>query len=455
MSITTINPANGEVLETYPLMGAAEINEAIDSAKRAYQEWKQVSYEQRSGVLKKAARILRDRSTELAVLMAREMGKPLSQGIAETEKCAWVCEHYAEHAEEYLAPELVKTEANKSYVTFQPLGLILAVMPWNFPLWQVFRFAAPALMAGNGCLLKHASNVTGSALEIEAILSAAGCPENLFRTLRIQSSDVASILASPVIKAVTLTGSGPAGQAVGQAAGKVLKKAILELGGSDAYIVLEDADLEQAAETCVSSRLINSGQSCIAAKRFIVVQSALKPFEELFVEKMRARKMGDPLREDTDIGPQARRDLRDELHGQVEHSISQGAKLLLGGIVPDLPGAYYPATVLTKVRPGMTAFDEELFGPAAAIISADSEEQAIELANNSSFGLGSAVFTRDEARGERIASQHLEAGICVVNTYVRSDPRLPFGGVKDSGYGRELSHYGIKEFVNIKTVLVN
>jgi succinate-semialdehyde dehydrogenase/glutarate-semialdehyde dehydrogenase len=455
MSITTINPANGQPLETYPLMDADEITAVIESANDAFHRWRIKDYHHRSTVMRKAATILKSRSTELAVLMAREMGKPLSQGIAEVEKCAWVCEHYAEHAEVYLRAEPVETEASKSYVTFQPLGLILAVMPWNFPLWQVFRFAAPALMAGNGCLLKHASNVTGSALEIESILREAGCPEHLFRTLRIRSSDVAGILESPLIKAVTLTGSGPAGQAVGQAAGKVLKKAILELGGSDAYVVLEDADLEHAAETCVSSRLINSGQSCIAAKRFIVVESVRPRFEELFVEKMRSRVMGNPLGEDTDIGPQARRDLRDELHGQVERSISQGARLLLGGAIPDLPGAFYPATVLTDVRPGMTAFDEELFGPVAAIISADSEEQAIELANRSDFGLGSAVFTRDEARGERIASGQLEAGVCVVNTYVRSDPRLPFGGIKDSGYGRELSHYGIKEFVNIKTVLVH
>jgi succinate-semialdehyde dehydrogenase/glutarate-semialdehyde dehydrogenase len=454
MGVTTINPASGEILKTYPLMDAAEIEVTIEAANRAFQVWRRTDFSERSKVLNNAARILKSRSAELAVLMAREMGKPLSQGISEAEKCAWVCEHYAEHAGEYLRPEFVKTEASKSYVTFQPLGLILAVMPWNFPFWQVFRFAAPTLMAGNGCLLKHASNVTGSALEIEAILDAAGCPENLFRTLRIQSTDVASIMESPLIKAVTLTGSGPAGRAVGRAAGKVLKKAVLELGGSDAYLVLEDADLQQAAETCVSSRLINSGQSCIAAKRFIVEKSVVEVFEELFVEKMRSRKVGDPLREDTDIGPQARKDLRDELHGQVENSIRQGAKLLLGGTIPDSPGAFYPATVLTGVRPGMTAFDEELFGPAAAIISADSEEEAIELANQSSFGLGSAVFTRDEARGERIASQELEAGVCVVNTYVRSDPRLPFGGVKDSGYGRELSHYGIKEFVNIKTVLV-
>jgi succinate-semialdehyde dehydrogenase/glutarate-semialdehyde dehydrogenase len=297
--------------------------------------------------------------------------------------------------------------------------------------------------------------VTGSALEIEAILRAAGCPENLLRTLRIQNSEVAPILESPLVKAVTLTGSGPAGRVEGQSAGKVLKKAILELGGSDAYIVLEDADLERAAETCVSSSPINSGQSFIAAKRFDVVESVLKPFEELFMEKMRSRKMGDPPREDTDIGPQARRDLRDELHEQVENCISQGAELPLGGAIPDLPGVYYPATVLANVRPGMTAFDEELFGPAAAIISGHLREQVIELSNNSFFGLGSAVFTRDEARGKRIASPQLEAGICVVNTYVRSDPRLPFGGIKDSGYGRELSHYGIKEFVNIKMVLVN
>jgi succinate-semialdehyde dehydrogenase/glutarate-semialdehyde dehydrogenase len=327
-------------------------------------------------------------------------------------------------------------------------------MPWNFPFWQVFRFAAPALMAGNAAILKHASNVPGCALAIEDIFHRAGFPANVFKALLIGSNRVAAIIQDPLVKAVTLTGSTDAGRAVSKKAGEMIKKTVLELGGSDPYIILEDADLEAAVTVCVASRLTNSGQSCIAAKRFIVVESQRERFEELFVERIRAEKTGDPVEEDTTVGPLARHDLRDHLHRQVLESIEKGARCLLGGRVPEGRGAFYPPTVLTAVKKGMPAYDEELFGPVAAIISVKDEEEAIRVANDSRFGLGAAIFTRDVAKGERIAANEIEAGCCFVNALVRSDPRLPFGGVKDSGYGRELSHYGIKEFVNIKTVLV-
>jgi succinate-semialdehyde dehydrogenase/glutarate-semialdehyde dehydrogenase len=332
--------------------------------------------------------------------------------------------------------------------------VVLAVMPWNFPLWQVFRFAAPALMAGNAGVLKHAANVSGCALAIERVFSDAGLPGGLFRTLLVPSARVAEIIEAPQVMAVTLTGSTPAGQAVASRAGSLLKKTVLELGGSDPYVVLEDADLDAAAETCAASRLINGGQSCIAAKRFVVVEGVRKPFLDRFVERMKARTMGDPLQEGIDVGPQARQDLRDELHDQVRRSVAAGARVVLGGEAPAGPGAYYPPTVLDAVGPGMPAYDEELFGPVAAVISARDEADAVRIANDSPFGLGAAVFTRDSARGERLAAEALDAGSCFVNSFVKSDPRLPFGGIKLSGYGRELSHYGIREFVNVKTVYV-
>ncbi len=454
MSIVAINPATGETIKTYREMEPAEVAAALEASHQAFLEWRRTSFAERATLMKKAARILRENQHEFAVLMANEMGKPIAQGRAEAEKCAWVCDYYAEHAESFLQPEFVETDADRSFVSFQPLGVILAVMPWNFPFWQVFRFAAPALMAGNAGVLKHASNVPGCAMTIEGIFREAGFPEHLFRTLLVTSKQVDAIIEHPLVRAVTLTGSTPAGKAVAAKAGSVVKKTVLELGGSDPYVILEDADLEQTVATCVASRLINSGQSCIAAKRFIVVEAVRKAFETRFVELMQQKQMGDPLQEDTEVGPQARHDLRDDLHRQVRESVEKGATLLLGGEVPDLRGAFYPPTVLTDVTKGMPAYDEELFGPVAAIIPVADEAEAIRVANDSLFGLGAAVFTRDVEKGERIATFELEAGSCFVNAFVKSDPRLPFGGIKESGYGRELSHFGIKEFVNIKTVYV-
>ncbi len=454
MSIVAVNPSTGEVIKEYDEMTPAQVNEALEQANRMYQDWRRTSFAERARLMRKTAQVLRDRKEEFAVLMANEMGKPITQGRGEIEKCAWVCDYYADNAEAFLQPEIIETDASKSFVAFQPLGTVLAVMPWNFPFWQVFRFAAPALMAGNVGVLKHASNVPGCALAIEDVFRQAGFPEHVFTTLLIGSKQVNAVIEHPHVKAVTLTGSTPAGKAVAAKAGQVLKKTVLELGGSDPYVILEDANIEEAVTTCVTSRLINSGQSCIAAKRFVVVESVLEKFETLYVEQMRQRKMGDPLDEATEVGPQARHDLRDELHQQVMASVEKGAKVLLGGEVPDGPGAFYPPTVLTNVTKGMPAYEEELFGPVASIIAAKDEADAIRIANDTVFGLGAAVFTRDVARGERIATYELEAGSCFVNAFVKSDPRLPFGGIKESGYGRELSHFGIKEFVNIKTVWV-
>lgn len=408
----------------------------------------------RAPLAARAAKALREESEELAQLMTAEMGKPITQSRAEVEKCAWLCDFLAENAASFLAPETVKTDARRSQVVFDPLGVILAVMPWNFPLWQVFRAAIPAILAGNGMLLKHAANVTGCALACEDVLARAGFPPDLFRTLLIGSDAVGEVIDSRQIRGVTVTGSVGAGRAVAERAGKQLKKTVLELGGSDAYLILDDADVRSAAETCAKSRLVNSGQSCIAAKRFIVTPRVHAEFEELMLEHMASAVMGDPTLEETQVGPQARRDLRKELHRQVTVSVEKGARCVLGGVIPEGPGAFYPPTVLTGVARGMPANDEELFGPVAAIIPAASEEDAIEIANDSDFGLGAAVFTRDIPRGEEIAASRLQAGSCFVNTLVRSDPRLPFGGIKDSGYGRELSRYGILEFVNIKTVYV-
>jgi len=454
MSIISINPATGKTIKTYDEPSPQEIKEIIEQSHQAFKEWRNTNFSFRATLMKKAALYLRDNLERYAKLMTDEMGKTISGGRAEAEKCAWVCDYYAENAETFLGTEMVETDASKSFVTFNPLGVVLAVMPWNFPFWQVFRFAAPALMAGNAGVLKHASNVPGCALAIEEVFREAGFPKDIFRTLLIGSKQVDAVIENPLVKAVTLTGSTPAGIAVAKKAGEQLKKSVLELGGSDPYVVLEDADLEAAVSTCVTSRLINSGQSCIAAKRFIVVEPIREKFIELYVEDMSKRKMGDPMQEDAEVGPQARHDLRDELHEQVEKSIQLGATCLLGGKIPDNDGAYYPPTVLTNVKKGMPAYDEELFGPVAAIIAAKDEADAIRIANDSVFGLGAAIFTRDVKKGEKIAATELEAGACFVNSFVKSDPRLPFGGIKESGYGRELSHYGIKEFVNIKAVFV-
>ena len=450
----TVNPATGEPGRAYAGNTLDDAREAAAAAKRAQEAWRRTSFEDRSAIVRKAAEILRARKDEFARLMTDEMGKTLDDGRAEVEKCAVHCDWFAAHAQDYLAREAIDFDGEEAFVAFTPLGVILAVMPWNFPFWQVFRAAAPALMAGNGMLLKHASNVPGCALAIEEVLHDAGVPKDLFRTLLLPSSDVEALIRDDNVAAVTLTGSVAAGRSVGTAAGSVLKKCVLELGGSDAYLVLDDADIAAAAKIAATARMVNGGQSCIAGKRFIVLRSVLAQFEQALVEAMRGYPMGDPAREGARLGPMVSVHARDEIHEQVEQSIAKGAKLLLGGEVPDRPGAWYPATVLTDVRPGQPAHDEEVFGPVAAIIAAQDEADAIRIANASEFGLGSGVLTSDLDRGRQIAAEELEAGMSFVNENVRSDPRTPFGGVKHSGYGRECSAYGIREFVNIKTVHV-
>jgi len=453
-TLRSTNPATGESWDVCEAMGHAQFTEAIDLAHLAHLEWSRVPLKTRAAAIARLGSVLEGKTDEYARLMAREMGKPVREGRSEIEKCARLCAYYAEHAEAHLAPETIETGASRSYVTYEPLGLVFAIMPWNFPFWQVMRCAVPSVAAGNGVLLKHAENVVGCALAIEEVFREADFPEHLFRTLPIVRDHAASVIRNPRVQAVSLTGSTRAGKAVAQEAGSSLKKLVLELGGSDPYVVLEDAPLEETVATCVKSRLVNSGQSCIAAKRFIVVESVREEFERRFVERMRAAKVGDPLDDDTDLGPMARTDLRDDLHRQVQKSVEAGARCLLGGEPPPGPGSYYPPTVLTDVAPGMPAYDEELFGPVASILGAEDEENAIRIANDTPFGLGAAVFTADVERGEAIARDRLQAGCCFVNDFVRSDPRLPFGGIKESGYGRELSRHGIHEFVNVKTVYV-
>ena len=452
--LETVNPATGAPGKAYDPHSIDDAKTAAQAARAAFLEWRRTSFEQRSEVLHKAAQVLRARKDEFARLMTEEMGKTLDDGRAEVEKCAFHCDWFADHGEEYLRHEPADIGGGEAFITFNPIGIVLAVMPWNFPFWQVFRAAAPALMAGNGMLLKHASNVPGCALAIEEVLHQAGVPNDLFRTLLLPSSDVEALIKDEHVAAVTLTGSVPAGRSVATAAGSVLKKCVLELGGADAYLVLEDADIAAAAKIAATARMVNGGQSCIAGKRFIVVRSILEPFERALVDAMRGYEMGDPTKEGTKLGPMQSVKARDEIHSQVEESIANGAKLLLGGKVPDRPGAWYPATVLSNVRSGQPAHDEEVFGPVAAIIAADNEKDAIRIANSSEFGLGSGVLTGDIDRGRRIAAEELEAGMSFVNENVRSDPRTPFGGVKHSGFGRECGVFGIREFVNIKTVHV-
>ena len=452
--LQTTNPATGEPGKSYDPHSIADAHAAARAATAAFLDWRRTDFSSRSAIIHKAASILRARRDEFARLMTEEMGKTLDDGSAEVEKCAFHCDWFADHAGGYLADQPADIGGGEAFVTFNPIGILLAVMPWNFPFWQVFRAAAPALMAGNGMLLKHASNVPGCALAIEDVLHQAGVPKDLFRTLLLPSSDVEALIKDDNIAAVTLTGSVAAGRSVATAAGSVLKKCVLELGGSDAYLVLEDADIPAAAQVAATARMVNGGQSCIAGKRFIVLRPIIRQFEQALVEAMRGYPMGDPTQPGTKLGPMVSVHARDEIHKQVEDSIANGARLLLGGEVPDRPGAWYPATVLSDVRPGQPAHDEEVFGPIAAIIAAEDEADAIRIANDSEFGLGSGVLTSDIDRGRRIAAQELEAGMSFVNENVRSDPRTPFGGVKHSGYGRECSAFGIREFVNIKTVHV-
>jgi succinate-semialdehyde dehydrogenase/glutarate-semialdehyde dehydrogenase len=453
MAIESRNPATGEVLETFAPTEPAEIERSLVRAAGAFEDWRRRRFAERGAVLREAARRLRAEKGEHARTMALEMGKPVVQGEEEVEKCAWACDFFAEHGEAFMAEEARETEASRSYVRYDPLGAVLAIMPWNFPFWQVFRFAAPALMAGNVGILKHASNVPRCALTIPALLRAAGAPEGVFQAVLVGSEAVADLIGDRRVAAVTLTGSDTAGSRVAEQAGRMLKKTVLELGGSDPFVVLDDADVDLAARTAASARLVNSGQSCIAAKRFIAVETIADAFVERFVAEMRARRMGDPLDRATHVGPQARHDLRDQLHRQVEASVAGGARLLLGGRVPDDPGAYYPPTVLAAVHRGMPAFDEETFGPVAAVIRARDERDAIALANESAYGLGASLWTADRARAERLAAE-IQAGVVFVNGQVRSDPRLPFGGVKRSGWGRELSEVGMREFVNVKSVWI-
>ena len=448
------NPYTHTQIAEYAEHSPEDVKAAIETAHQQHEIWRRKSFTERAQHLMKVAELLSSRSQELAKTMSTEMGKPLQEGRSEIEKGAWVCRYYAEHAEEFLATTAVDSDASQSMVAYRPLGVVLAVMPWNYPFWQVMRFAAPALMAGNAGLLKHASNVSGCALALEKLFVDAGCPEGLFKTLLIPSDRVAMVLEHPLVRAATLTGSTPAGKAVAAKAGEQLKKTVLELGGSDPYLILEDADLDLAAAQCAQSRLLNTGQSCIGAKRFIVLESVYERFLDKFVAQLKEAVMGDPLNEKTPLGPMARHDLRDELHAQVQKSIEAGAECILGGEIPEHAGAMYPPTVLVNVQPGMPAYDEELFGPVASVIKVSSEAEAIRVANDSEFGLGAAIFSEDTERAKALAIHEIEAGSCFVNHFVKSDPRLPFGGVKQSGYGRELGPYGIREFVNTKTVSI-
>ncbi|TCO10759.1 NAD-dependent succinate-semialdehyde dehydrogenase [Natronoflexus pectinivorans] len=454
MLLKSINPATGEVIREYDEWQWSEIDAAMDEAVASFHQWRKVPISRRKDLLEALANKVIEQIEGLALNITLEMGKPIKEAKAELEKCAWLCRYYAEHAETFLEQVHVPTEAASSYISFQPLGPVLAIMPWNFPFWQVFRFSIPAILAGNSVLLKHASNVPACAIAIDRLFSDAGFPYKVFQTLLISRRKVERLIADRRIQAVTFTGSTPAGRLVGEQAGRGLKKTVMELGGSDPYIILADADLEKAADACVQARILNAGQSCISAKRFVVEEPIYNQFLDMIAERMKKIVMGDPTDEKTDLGPLARNNLRLDLEMQVNNSIEKGAELILGGNAEDYPNAFYPPTILSNVKPGMPAYHDELFGPVAVLIKAANTEEAICIANDTTFGLGAAVFTSDVEKGRYIAEFELDAGCCFVNDFVRSDPRLPFGGVKESGHGRELSVYGLREFVNIKTVVV-
>jgi succinate-semialdehyde dehydrogenase / glutarate-semialdehyde dehydrogenase len=451
--IHSINPATGETLQTFEAHTPAQVEAALSLAAQAQKQWARLPLSERTSLLRRVAALLRERKAEYGALITLEMGKPVLEAEAEIEKCAWNCEFYADKATEYLGDEVVDCSATSAKVVYDPLGIVLAVMPWNYPFWQVMRFAAPALAAGNGAVLKHANNVPQCALALEQVFRDAGAPAGLFTTLLVEASAVKGLIEDPRIAAVTLTGSTPVGKLVASQAGAVLKKQVLELGGSDAFIVLADADIELAAKTAVKARFSNVGQSCISAKRFIVVESVADQFTARFCHYAAQLKMGDPMQRDVTIGPLARANLRDELHAQVEKSVAQGAKLLLGGKFVEGPGFFYEPTVLDQVSSSMAAGCEETFGPAAAIMRVKDTEAAIALANSLDYGLGAGLWTQDVQTGEQLA-RRIEAGAVFINGIVASDPRYPFGGIKQSGYGRELGVHGAREFTNIKTVWI-
>lgn len=453
MNFNVINPATGKKIKTISGWDDSEIEQALSDTALVSQSWQDLAIEQRAEIVADAGKVLRENKDKYAAIITEEMGKLINDARAEVEKCASVCDYYAQNGAAFLADEIIESDAGKSYVAYQPLGCVLAVMPWNFPFWQVFRFAAPTLIAGNTGVLKHASNVPQCALAIEEVFDKAGAPKGVFRSLMISASQVKQVIEDDRVHAVTLTGSEPAGRQVAATAANVLKKSVLELGGSDAFIVLEDADLDLAVSGAVFSRYLNSGQSCIAAKRFIVVDSVADEFVSKFKVAVEKLQHGDPMDEATTLAPIARNDLRDELHQQVVDSIKAGAVAVTGCEPIDHPGAYYQASILDNVKPGMRAYTEEFFGPVAIVIRVKDEQEALAVANSSVFGLGSSVWTQDTERGERLALG-IQAGCSFVNGFVKSDPRLPFGGIKRSGFGRELSHHGIKEFVNAKTIWI-
>ncbi|MDH5719399.1 MAG: NAD-dependent succinate-semialdehyde dehydrogenase [Spirochaetia bacterium] len=454
MSFVSINPKNEEIFFEAREYTNEQIKEIIETSNKSQLRWKEFSIDKKADLFKNIAILLNKKEDLYAKLITDEMGKPIVQASAEIKKCAWLCEYYANHAKQFLCELPIETDYKKATVYFEPLGVILGIMPWNFPFWQVFRFSVPAMLAGNGAILKHSPNVSMCALEIEKLFVEAQFPEKLFSTVLASIESTSLIIENKHIQGVSLTGGTIAGKAVAALAGKSLKKTVLELGGLDPYIIMEDADIEKSAESCIAGRLLNAGQSCIAAKRFIVHEKIYDKFVELFAEKMKSKTLGDPL-ENCDLGPLAREDLRDNIHGLVEKSVSMGAKLVTGGKIPDMKGYYYPPTLLADIQRNMPVWQEETFGPAAAVVKYKTEEEAVLLANDTVYGLGAAIFSRDIERAERIAVKQINAGNCFINDFVKSDPKLPFGGVKESGYGRELSTFGIREFVNIKTVVVN
>ncbi len=454
--IITVNPATAEPIAEYHAMTSGEIREAITRSYWDYISWREIAISERSALMKRLAKLLRQEKDQHGALISREMGKPLSQAVAEVEKSAWVCDYYADNAASFLKPEESILDGGvRGVVKFEPIGLVLGIMPWNFPFWQVFRFAVPAIMAGNGIILKHSPNVTGSAIAIEQLFRDAGFPAHLYSAVHIDLEDVdrltGFIIEHPAIQGVSLTGSTAAGRAVAAKSGKALKTSVLELGGSDPYIVLDDADIPKAVDICAAARLLNGGQSCIAAKRFIVQSRVFEQFEHLLLQRMQSAVMGDPFDPAVEVGPLARHDLREQLHSQVTRSVAEGARLLCGGTIPEGKGFFYPPTVLSGVHKWMEVYSEETFGPVATLIEAKDDNEAILIANDTPYGLGSAVFSGNTDRALAIADQ-LDAGCCFINSMVKSDPRMPFGGVKQSGYGRELSSYGMHEFVNIKSL---